>query len=82
MSADWKKTDVSAASVREEATKYALRKTAAELTPADRRQAVVAALVGAFPTLEVEDIEDQLMPAIDNEYRAEYGHTQWTRWVA
>lgn len=67
MSAGWRKTDCS---------------PAVAITPADRRMAVVAFLVGAFPTWEVEDVEDVLMPAIDGSYRATYGHDAWTEWVA
>ncbi len=50
--------------------------------PADRRQDVIAALMFAFPTLEVEDVEELLMPLIDGEYRGEYGHEAWLEWVA
>lgn len=52
------------------------------LSPADKRSNVVAALMSAFTTFEVEDIEEVLMPAIDNAVRAEYGHDAWVRWVS
>lgn len=51
------------------------------LSPAGKRSNVVAALMAAFTTLEVEDVEELLMPAIDNAVRAEYGHTTWVEWV-
>jgi hypothetical protein len=52
------------------------------LSPADKRSNVVAALMSAFTSFEVEDVEELLMPTIDNAVRAEYGHLAWVAWVA
>lgn len=49
---------------------------------AERRADVVHALMVAFPTWEIEDVEDALMPVVDGAFRATYGHDAWVEWVA
>lgn len=51
-----------------------------DFSEAAYREAVVASLVGAWG-LDAEDVEDLLMPAIDNQVRAVFGHDGWLRWV-
>jgi hypothetical protein len=47
---------------------------------ADARHLVVATLVEAL-NIDSDLLEDELMPAIDDYVRAEFGHEVWLGWV-
>jgi hypothetical protein len=51
-----------------------------DFSEAAYREAVVAALVGAWG-MDPEDVEEIFMPGIDNQVRATFGHDGWLRWV-